>query len=124
MAALTIDLIGAKMPPAHADRLGVVILLAVAGVGTAQGGSSPVLTNTVTTVTTASGQTAFTLDPLCSIGNVREVYNTSATTALIFPETGGTINGGSANASVSLAQNKGIVFRKIANLTWVAIASA
>lgn len=64
------------------------------------------LTADVNQVSTSSGQTACKLDPNAQPSDRCLVFNTSSTTALLFPGTAtGTINGGSAGASISVAQN-------------------
>jgi hypothetical protein len=115
--AKTSDLTGLGMAPALAGYLNEDVST-VAGVGTSQTGAAP-LTTPTTILTTTGGQTAFILPSgtsnpgLTSIGNELVVYNTSSTTALIFPPVSGTLNGGSS--SLSVAQNKGASFRVTSN---------
>lgn len=82
---------------------------AITAVGTAQVGAAE-LTGGLNIVTTASGQTAVVLPANAAAGSPIVVRVTSATAGLVFPPTGGSINGGSANASFSVAQNKPTVF--------------
>lgn len=91
-----------------------------AGVGTAQVGATALSVGEFTLLTTAGGATAFVL-PNCNIGDDCDVYNTTATAALIFPPAGisGTINGGSADASISLAQNKFARFKRLSLTNWM-----
>lgn len=97
----------------------------VTGVGTAQGGSSPtIVAKTSYLLTTAVGQTAVTVDSSMPIGAQLEVHTITATAGLVFPPTGGTINQGSANASFSVAQNKGIILRRMSATAFNAILSA
>ena len=98
---------------------------AVTGVGTAQGGSSPTIyANTAILLTTSAGQTAVTIDSAMPIGAQLEVFTITATTGLLFPPTGCTIDQGSANASVSIAQNKGRIVRRTGATTFHTILSA
>lgn len=122
MGASATDLMALGIAGEPARRIGGTIATAVAGVGTAQTGAAAI-TGTVNSVTTASGQTAFIL-PLHNPGRTVEIYNTSATTALVYPPVGGAIQGGSTNASFSVAQNKGAIFRYITLTQIVAILSA
>lgn len=97
---------------------------AVTGVGTAQSGAAA-LTGAINIVTTSAGQTAVLLPSSHPPGSPLLVRVTSATAALVFPPTGGTINGGSANASFSVAQNKPTLFYVAENgLDWLAVLSA
>ena len=53
-----------------------------------------------------------------------EVYTITATTGLVFPPSGCTIDQGSANASVSVAQNKGRIIRRMTATAFNSILSA
>ena len=78
---------------------------AQACVGTSLSGALQ-LSFDINQVSTASGQTACKLPANADPGDTIYVFNTSATAALVFPNTSaGTINGGSAGASISVAQN-------------------
>lgn len=122
MVGSAAQLVNLGIAPAPADVIGDTIVQNIAGVGTAQTGAA-VLTGTVNTVTTASGQTAFLLKSHNG-GRRVTVWNQSATAALVYPPTGAAINGGSANASFSVAQNKPTEFIYITPLIICAILSA
>lgn len=97
---------------------------AVTGVGTAQVGAAR-LTGALNVVTTAVGQTAVLLPTSWPVSSPIVVRVTSATAGLVFPPTGGSINGGSANASFSVAQNKPTVFFAHPNgIDYTAVLSA
>jgi hypothetical protein len=119
------DLMGLGMSGWLAGRLGNSVTLNLAGVGTAQTGAAAI-TNKVTTATTSSGQTAFVLPTNASIGSVWYFFNQSATAALVYPPPGvsGTINGGSTDASFSVAQNKPTIFVRASTAVWMANLSA
>jgi hypothetical protein len=112
------SLIGLGMPAALANRLGMKVN-SVTGVGTSQSSGPTLEPNSVNLLTTAGGATACTLPATAEIGDMVEVHVISATTGLVFPDTGATIDLGTATTgSVATAQNKGRVFRKVADLTW------
>lgn len=125
----TADLMGLGMPPGLADRLGITPA-SLAGNGTAQTGATKVSGAALNLVTPSGGNTAFVLSANYSTGRPIYIFNVSATTAaLIFPPSAGTINGNSANASVSLAANKGGIFilgngSGVAAEQWLALLSA
>lgn len=97
---------------------------AVTAVGTAQSGAAS-LPGAFNVVTTAVGQTAVVLPASYPAYTPLIVRVTSATAGLVFPPTGGTINGGSANASLSVAQNKPCVLMCADDgLTWVGVIGA
>jgi len=124
MSALANDLTSLGMAPVMASRMGVVIK-SITGAGTAQGGSSPVVYGgNVCLLTTASSQTACTIDSAFPVGETAEVYTITATTGLLFPPSGCTIDQGSANASVNIAQNKGRIIRRVSATAFVTVLSA
>jgi hypothetical protein len=116
------DLMGLGMPGPLANRIGNTPLT-IAGVGTAQVGAAAIQTS-ATFATTSGGATAFVLPTAASLGREFWVFNSTATTALVFPPTSGTIQGGSANASFSVAQNKTAVFMRMTSTAWAAVLSA
>jgi hypothetical protein len=121
MGTSTTNLMGGGLPAQLAADCGLTVV-AVAGSGTTQAGTPTLLTGgNFYNVTVASSQTALILPANAPIGTSIEMANTtgSAVTALIFGQTGETIQGGAANASFSVAQNKTAKFIKVALLTWV-----
>jgi hypothetical protein len=122
MTALTSHLMGTGVPAAQALLLGFMPASA-AGVGTAQAGAAQLGVNTLATLTTTAGQTAFRLpanaQPLTQV----IARNSSATAALVFPAAGGTINAGAADASVSIAQNTARWFIATGPNTWISFAT-
>lgn len=116
------DLMGLGMPGGLANRIGNTPAT-VAGVGTAQTGAAAIQTS-LTNATTAGGATAFVLPSAASLGRPFFFFNSSSTTALVFPPTSGTIQGGSANASFSVAQNKTAIFIRLTSTAWCAVLSA
>ena len=89
----------------------------VTGTGTAQSGAAPLI-GAVNVVTAASGQTAFLLPTGYPIGSPLFIINTSAVAGVIFPASGGTINGGSANASKALSANDTSTYIQYAANQW------
>jgi hypothetical protein len=104
-----------------------VTVSGVTGNGTAQTGATSldgIGGGNFWSLTTSGGNTAFVLPAGKPIGYELHVYNTTSTTALIFPESGAQISGGGANNSFSVAQNKVCHLIKVAALTWAANLSA
>lgn len=121
--SLSQDLIGTGMAPEQASRLGLSVLTTISGVGTAQSGAAAINVNNVL-ATTAVGQTAFVLPANAELELPYSVTNSSATAALVFPPTGGTINAGAANASVSIAQNLARIFIRKSATRWISFLAA
>ncbi len=120
--SIAADLVGIGMVPEQALRLGFTNT-PKAGVGTAQSGAAAINTNLIT-ATTASGQTAFVLPSSAELMVPYIVVNTSSTTALVFPPSGGAINAASADASVSIAQNLARVFYRVSSTRWISFLTA
>ena len=97
---------------------------AVTAATTAQG-TATALPGAFNVVTTSAGETGIRLPASYPAFTPLVVRVTSATTALLFPPTGVTINGGRANASVNVAQNKPTICMVADDgLTWVAVIGA
>ncbi len=97
---------------------------ALTGVGTAQSGGTAI-TGAVNILTTSAGQTAFVLPSKHPVGSPVVLRNNTATAALVFPPSGGAVNGGSVDASFSVAQNKPVVaFAHPNGLDWTLVLSA
>ena len=123
MGTSTTNLMGGGLPAQLAADCGLTVV-AVSGVGTAQTGGTILTGGNFYVLTTASSQTAFVLPANATIGTSLEAFCKTSTTALVFGAAGETVQGGSANASFSVAQNKSARFTKDASLTWVVNLSA
>lgn len=89
--------VAVRIDPSRENKL----VATVAAAGSSQGTAAP-LTADVNNVTGANGTLAVVL-PAIEIGKSIEVYNAVATNGLpIYPHTDGTINGGSANAAITI----------------------
>lgn len=117
------NLMGSGLPSALAGQLGMTVATA-AGVGTAQATATSIPRGSLILATTAGGATAFVLSSLIEINSGVRFYNMSSTTALVFPPSGGAIDNGSTDASVSIAQNRGRLFIRTGTLTWISFYGA
>lgn len=129
--AITTDLMGSGMPSSQARLLGLLPAATIAGSGTAQKTDSAAITASnllpeqgMVNATTAGGATALQIPSTMPLGAEIILNVTSATTALLFPPASGTINGGAANASVNVAQNKPTIVRRVTSVIFVAIIGA
>lgn len=66
---------------------------------------------TVLIVTAAASQTGGRLPGSLNVAQTREIYNTSAVDAIIYPPTGSTINGLAIDTGVTVPANKSALFR-------------
>lgn len=117
MNGLGSEMMGLGVAPALANLMGEAIA-AVTAVGTAQVGAAA-LVPTINQVTTSAGQTAVVLPSTQPLATSIQVYVPSATTALVFPPSGGTINEGAANASFSVAQARLATFVRVSATKWI-----
>lgn len=131
MSALATSLMGSGIAPLPASLIGLdAINNITVPAGTAQVTDAAAIaagTNLRTglnMLTTAGGNTAVQLLSTLPVGGDVYVYNTTATAALVFPPSGCTIQGGGANASFSVAQNKTTRFIRADATRFVAILSA
>ncbi len=125
--ALTKNLMGSGLPGQLATQLGETIN-SITGVGTSQS-SGPVCAPFSTNIlTTASSQTACTLPSPSQgspVGDRVTVYDNTSTAGIVFPDTGSTIDNGTATTgSVSIAQNRGRVFKRVSPTAWISLYGA
>ncbi len=116
------NLIGVGVPPAQARRLGFNPTT-LAGVGTAQVGAAAISQN-MTTVTATGGATAFVMPADIPGGGPFIIYNSSGTSALIYPGAGKTFNGGSADAALTLPTLRSLMIHKTDATNWTAFFNA
>ena len=96
---------------------------AAVAAGTNQGTATELPRGYLTTVSGADGTAGVRLPPAAA-GDVCRVYNPGASGLPIYPQTGGAVNGGAANAAVTLAAKKVGSFECIdAAGNWCAIYS-
>lgn len=105
---LQTNMMGTGMPPATASAVAGAVQLAQTATGSDQAGAFAI-TQPVTEFTTTASSTGARL-PATTAGIIGAdsglVMNNGANTLTLYPPTGGKINGGSANAGVSVATLK------------------
>lgn len=96
----------------------------IAAAGANQGAATECIEGVTNVVTGASGTNGVRL-PVGVAGDIVRVYSSAATNAiLVYPPTGGTINAGSANASLSVAARKPAVFECLDGTNWTGLVGA
>ena len=99
-------------------------VVAVSAAGTTQGdGPITAPSNAFINVTGGDGTKVVTL-PVVTAGFRLEIFNNSASNLAVFPGTSGTINGGSANASVTVATKTVSRFISVDGTDWAAAEPA
>lgn len=118
------ELMGLGFPAGQAVAIGVQTRT-LAGAGTAQvGGTAINVTSTAVTATTAGGETALVLPLTAPLWRPYFIYNSTSTTALIFPPSGHDINAAGANASAGIAVTLARVFIRVSATHWISFLTA
>lgn len=117
------NLIGVGIPPRQAQVLGFPTPPTLSGVGTAQSGAAAISQN-FTVLSATGGATAFVMPAAIAGAGPFIVYNASGTSALVYPGSGNTWNGGSADAALTLPTLRSLVIYKSSATNWVAAFNA
>jgi hypothetical protein len=97
-------------------NLKLSITATVTAAGTTQADAT-VLTKTYNVITTATSNQGVKL-PTAQAGSVYTVVNATAVNVKIYPNTSGTINGGSANVSINVPSGASIKFIGTSTTNW------
>jgi predicted flavoprotein YhiN len=110
------ELIGGSFPAGQSNALQGSINAAVAAAGSTQAGAT-VITTCNSLVTSGTG--GVSLPTWASTGDGYWVFNATGSTITVYPPVGssGKINGGSANAAITVGANKGAFLRLMDNGT-------
>lgn len=114
------DLMGVGIPPLPAGILGNTPS-ALTATGTTQAGAAAMLTHLVEM--TATGADGIILPSGALIGTPYWVFNSSASTGLVYCPVGHTLNT-TSNGSLSMATHKGAVFIQYKIKFWMSILTA
>lgn len=118
------DLVAVGFFANQADAvLGAVETGITADTGSAQADSYPI-TKAVSVVSTVGTIGDSLILPVASAGDELWVRNNGANSADVFPQSGGAINGGSANAALAVAASKTVIFKNIGGANWIAVTTA
>jgi hypothetical protein len=92
--------------------------LAVTAAGSSSQADSTVLTAAVNLVTTGGANTGVKPADTIPVDSSIQIYNAVGNTILVYPPSGGEINGLGANAAASLAQDKGMTLTRLSATAW------
>ncbi len=110
------DLLAAESSTARANESAITTTQNLAAAGTAQSGATAVSAPTVYVVSGAANAGALLIP---TIKNVK-IINVTAVTILVYPPSNGTINGGAANAAVSIVAGGSARFGSVDGAAWFA----
>lgn len=106
------------------DRASLLPVVSVAAAGTNQATGGALAVNALNNVTAGDGTKTVVL-PIGVAGDVVHVYHAVATVGLpVYPGSGGTINGGSGDAAVTIEGKTLAIFENINGTNWAAIFTA
>ena len=120
--ALVNTLLGSGNAGQSAQAIVGFVSLAQTASGASQGAQS--LPTAIVEYTTSTSNYGPTLPAAAAPGDMYTVFNTSANTIKVWPASGFKINGGSADAALSIATLKSAVFVSLGDGNWFAILSA
>lgn len=107
-------------PGVQATAINGVVNPAGTGVGTTQLGAAPITVDVLVITGSSTGNTAFVLPSDAVPGDSVDIMTASTITAsaLVYPPVGGTISGGTVNASITFAASKSATLWCVGPLTW------
>lgn len=122
---LAVDLMGLGVPQQPASYIGTTNLTTVTTAGTTQGTATAINASvTNVSLTTASSQTGAILSSSAPLMVAYNVYNSTATTGVLYPPTGGSFNNGSANAGINVSQGQSVIVWRATSTKWVAFSTS
>jgi hypothetical protein len=121
--AQTLDLMGYGTPGVVADLLGTNAPSSVTAAGTTTANATILQPGQDMIVLTGTGADGARLHANSAIGI--DYYITCITGgAKVYPHTGGTLNGGSADAALTVGANKAAIAKRVSATNWLFILSA
>ncbi len=123
--ALSVDLNGVGLPPEQSLLLGASDLTSITTAGTTQGTATSIpasVTNTL--LTTAGSQTGAILSASAPLNVDYVITNSTATTGVVYPPSGGALNSGATNAGVNVSQNESVIATRLTTTRWKLISTA
>lgn len=122
--ALKKELVGSGVWGGTADAIGGSVGAIAAYSGGGQTNATLITTAVVTVATVGAAADSIKL-PVASAGDEIWVRNNHGTNSMnVFPQSGGKINNGSADAALACAAGKTLVFKCIGGVDWIACLTA
>jgi hypothetical protein len=118
MVALVKDLIGVGFADLQANAVGWNPIAAVSAAGTTTTDATVLKKAQNFVNMTATGSDGVRLPADAPLNKPYIIWNGSGSTGKVYPGTGGTLNGGSADAALSLTTLKQAIFIRYSTLGW------
>lgn len=119
--ALSTDLVGLGMPPEQAALVGAGAVQAVTAAGSAAGDATALRVDQRVVNLTATGADGVIFPSSAPLNVPYLIMNASGSTGIVYPPTGGTINGA---ASISVPTAKAAIFTRLSSTVWASVLSA
>jgi hypothetical protein len=119
-------LMGSGFAPLQTNSVGETVTTSLTGAGTSSQANALAIVDDINIFTTVASNSGARLPDAtyASLGDKITVVNYGANALLVYPPTGGRINNGSVNASVSIAANKIAVFINLTGIDYAFNISA
>jgi len=114
---LTSDLMGIGQPAAQADLLGFNAANPITAAGTTTANATVLTKGQEVIVLTGTGADGVRLAADCPVGCMY-LFTCIAGGGIVYPPTGGTFNGLSANTGITIGANKSGIAMRYSNLGW------
>ena len=114
---LAVNLLGTGVPGGAADAITGFVSLAQTASGSAQG--SQTFASDIVEYTSSTSAYGPTLPSDAAPGDMYTVFNNTANTIKVWPASGYALNGGTADAALSLTTKKTATFTSLGNGNWV-----
>lgn len=111
--ALTNSLVGVGMPAKLSERVGYPGSTAITAAGSASTDATVLATQTKVVNGTFTGADGIRLPTNMPLNEWYVVFNSSGSTGLVYPPTGGALNGGSTDTGLSMTTHKVAQFMRL-----------
>lgn len=123
--ALAKDLVASGLHTSNAAAIGGSLAIGITATASGTQATGVQLNAGINVLATvATGGDSALLPKSSAVGDELWVRNNGAASANVFPQVGGKINNGSANAALAVANGKTAVFKAINSLDWLAVVTA
>jgi hypothetical protein len=122
MTSIT-DLVGLGTPPAVAFVEGYAsVAITAAGSSSANAAACDPYNDVF--ILTATGADGIRMNSGVGLLQPLHIVNTSGSSGLVYPATGGNFNGGATDAGITIATHKAAYVMRVSTTLWIAINSA
>jgi len=115
------EMTGVGVQPEQARVIAGTVDTDVTATGDSSQDDSYLISAALTYVTGGGATTGVRLPADAQVSDSFTIGNGSGSNLLVYPPTGGAINGGSANAAKTVSNGKGILIKRVDATNWIAV---